>query len=193
MRIRCDCSFNRAQVQEIIRFVRPPGISGFDVWIKRGSSHRGTAYVKGSYWRSRRGPFRDRPGKPTKRTPYILVTIPPWADRPGKVRVRWAQSRGYIGFSCYNRTEALVFLLAHECRHLWHAKVKKGRRVWGARGQYSERDADAYAIRRLRHWRRAGSPFYNPDGTLLKHHNRIRHRRNSDVCDPHRASLTGHL
>ena len=34
------------------------------------------------------------------------------------------------------------------------ARIPRGRRVWGARGQFSERDADAYAIRMLRAWRR---------------------------------------
>jgi hypothetical protein len=68
---------------------------------------------------------------------------------------------------CYNRTEALVHLLAHELRHLWQAKVKRGYRVWGARGQFSERDADAYAIQMLRRWRRSGSLFYGPRGEPL--------------------------
>ncbi len=44
---------------------------------------------------------------------------------------------------------------AHELRHLWQAQHPKGWRVWGSRGQYSERDADAYAIRMLRAWRRS--------------------------------------
>lgn len=50
------------------------------------------------------------------------------------------------------RSEAVLFVLAHELRHLRQARVKRGRRVWGARGQFSERDA--YALRALRHWRR---------------------------------------
>lgn len=52
-----------------------------------------------------------------------------------------------------NRIEALVYVLAHELRHQWQAIHPKGWRVWGARGQYSERDADAYAIKMLRNWR----------------------------------------
>ena len=30
--------------------------------------------------------------------------------------------------------------------------------VWGSRGRYSERDADAYAVRKLREWRRKVRP-----------------------------------
>jgi hypothetical protein len=52
------------------------------------------------------------------------------------------------------REEAVLFVLAHEMRHLWQARVRRGRRVWGSRGVLSERDADAYALRALRHWRR---------------------------------------
>ena len=55
----------------------------------------------------------------------------------------------------YSRIEALVLVTAHELRHLWQAQHPKGWRVWGSRGQYSERDADAYAIRMLRAWRRS--------------------------------------
>jgi hypothetical protein len=31
-------------------------------------------------------------------------------------------------------------------------KSEKANRVWGVRGQFSERDADAYAIRKIREW-----------------------------------------
>lgn len=61
---------------------------------------------------------------------------------------------GYISSYILSREEALVHVIAHELRHLWQAKVKKGHRVWGARGQFSDRDADAYAIKKTRGWRR---------------------------------------
>jgi hypothetical protein len=53
-----------------------------------------------------------------------------------------------------SREEVLVHIFAHELRHLWQ-KNHPGKRgkVWGAKGQYSERDADAYAIRKMREWR----------------------------------------
>lgn len=47
----------------------------------------------------------------------------------------------------------VTFTLQPQDVHV-QARVPKGRRVWGARGQFSERDADAYAIRTLRAWRR---------------------------------------
>jgi hypothetical protein len=65
------------------------------------------------------------------------------------------EGQGYIaGTAIGSRAESIIFLIAHELRHLWQARVKRGWRVWGSRGQYSERDADAYAIGRLRAFRR---------------------------------------
>ena len=54
----------------------------------------------------------------------------------------------------YNRKELFIHILAHELRHIWQAKHKRGWRVWGSRGQFSERDADAYAIHKVREYRR---------------------------------------
>ena len=62
---------------------------------------------------------------------------------------------GYIDSLILSREEGLVHILAHELRHLWQKNHPKKRgRVWGARGQYSDRDADAYAIRKMREWRK---------------------------------------
>ena len=52
-----------------------------------------------------------------------------------------------------SRIDSLVFVIAHELRHQWQRDHRRGR-VWGSRGKYSERDADAYATRKLREWRR---------------------------------------
>ncbi|OGA72887.1 MAG: hypothetical protein A3G81_22525 [Betaproteobacteria bacterium RIFCSPLOWO2_12_FULL_65_14] len=60
---------------------------------------------------------------------------------------------GYLPMVIGSRMEALVVLIAHELRHLWQAKHTRGK-VYGARGRFSERDADAYALRMLRRFRR---------------------------------------
>jgi hypothetical protein len=68
---------------------------------------------------------------------------------------RKIKGKGYLeGIRLGTRDEALLFVAAHEFRHLWQGRVPRGWRVWGARGQYSERDADAYALRMLRSFRR---------------------------------------
>jgi hypothetical protein len=65
---------------------------------------------------------------------------------------------GYIDHLILSREEALVHVLAHEFRHLWQVNHPKKRgKVWGARGLYSDRDADYYAIHKTRAWRRLHS------------------------------------
>jgi hypothetical protein len=127
-------------IRDIVRFVCPPGVTGYDLEVTdtrpsagRRCPYNGRAWC-GRSWRvlARVGPAKLFPmaPQPPRRSNYL----------PGP----------YIA----DRTEALVFILAHELRHLWQARIPRGRRVWGARGQYSERDADAYAIKMLRAWRR---------------------------------------
>ena len=60
-----------------------------------------------------------------------------------------------------NRTEALVYLAAHELRHLWQeARSRDDRKsanllmYHGARGKFSEVDTEGFAITMLREYRR---------------------------------------
>jgi hypothetical protein len=69
-----------------------------------------------------------------------------------------------------SREEAFVHMIAHELRHIWHKKIPKGYRVWGARGLYSDRDADAYAIRKVREWRRRSMNYKTTDTMRLCKH-----------------------
>ncbi len=136
-------------VRDILAFVRPPGIAGFDVRISNCGSGpgRGRAYPGGSSYHGRRCPF-------------VIVSIP---KTESAARHYWRKPTptnpagghgGYLPIAVGNRVEAVVMILAHELRHLWQYNVPKGRRVYGARGVYSERDANAYAKRMLRAWRR---------------------------------------
>ena len=87
---------------------------------------------------------------------------------------------GYINCLLLSREEAVILVMAHELRHLWQMDHRRRRRikqeqrkrggggeetaaVWGSRGQYSNRDADAYAIRKVREWRKKHNiPLYCP-------------------------------
>ena len=84
---------------------------------------------------------------------------------------------GYINCLLLSREEAVILVMAHELRHLWQMDHRRKRRikrelgegvewaaaVWGSRGQYSNRDADAYAIRKVREWRKKHNiPLYCP-------------------------------
>lgn len=144
MRLKNTTTIESEIVREIIRFVCPPGVSGYDVKLQngRGYDFKGYAYTNGSNWHDRAGWFVNLYVGEAKRFPR--------GPRPPVRKGRGYLPTPYIA----SREEALVYVAAHEMRHLWQGRVPRGRRVWGARGQYSERDADAYAIRMLRAWRR---------------------------------------
>jgi hypothetical protein len=132
-------AFPEALVREIIEFVRPSGC-----YIKqvRITAHRYKS--RGLAW-------------PTERRVLARITThaESWPRVPSAPDAARVPGKGYLPWPYLaNATELLVMILAHEVRHLWQADVPRGRRVWGSRGQYSERDADAYAIRLLRAWRR---------------------------------------
>lgn len=144
MRITNTTTFDRELIAEITRLVCPPGVTGYDVTVGngRGYDFKGRAYPEGHGYHERACWF-------------VKVYVGEATRFPRGPRPAVRQGRGYLPTPYIaSRTEALVYVLAHELRHLWQGKVPRGRRVWGARGQYSERDADAYAIRMLRAWRR---------------------------------------
>ena len=143
MRVKNTTDIPTEMLRDIVRFVCPPGVAGFDVRLNntRIGHYSGRAYAEGSAYHDRACAF------------VVLRIGPPshFPDRGGRQHHRG----GYLPAPWLaDRTEALVYLAAHELRHLWQGRVPRGRRVWGARGQYSERDADAYALRMLRAWRR---------------------------------------
>jgi hypothetical protein len=159
MRLKNYTDYPDDEIRQIIRFCRPSGIGNFDVrvsnltWADSGRPYRGVAYPEGLG-------FHD------SADPFVIVSIPrgesrfPYLDTDTK--------GGYIESLMLTRTEALIHILAHELRHLWQAKHRRGR-VWGSRGVYSDRDCDAYAIRKTREWRRMHPPSLIEDGKALFH------------------------
>lgn len=153
-------------LREIIRFCCPTGVTAFDISFKNTSQYRGRAYTNGTryHWRTNK-----RTGKCV--VPQLIIIgvcrYPAWVIRKRGVRnghgihgarwtapLRWNARGGYLPTIAFTEEEIIVHLVAHELRHLWQKRVPRGRRVWGARGQFSERDADAYAIQKVRQWRR---------------------------------------
>lgn len=163
MRLRNTSGLPDDLVREVIRFVRPAGIANFDVMVKRSSgTFAGMSYGHGNGYHMTADPFVTvRIGDDSK-FPFFVrgdrkdhpggaVTVysdgrPPTVSKPhrqGYLTIGWITSR----------MEALVMTMAHELRHQWQRTHSRGR-VWGSRGKYSERDADAYALKMLRAWRR---------------------------------------
>ena len=139
MRLKNHTDIPTEQIRELIRAVRPSGISNFDVRVSNfnGPTGRGRAYWAGSG-------FHDRAD------PFIVVSVAPASKFKRQI---YKGHKGYLPHVWGSRMEVLVHLIAHELRHLWQAKHSHGK-VWGARGKFSERDADAYALRMLRKFRR---------------------------------------
>lgn len=184
MRVKNTTNIPAEIVRDVIRFVRPPGISNFDVMLRNSTGRyvAGRAYTQGSGYHSRAVPFivcrvptetlprweitremggrmrrfttaeRERPiamkGEKwtRKNVPVYPLMLSPY--QRGQLRGK----RYYIA----NRIEHLVYIVAHELRHLWQAKGGSRRRgmAHGARGQFSEIDTESFAIRMLRAWRR---------------------------------------
>ena len=146
MRLKNYTDIPTEQIRDLIRAVRPAGISNFDVRISnfgvnqytRGRNGcRGLAYSQGSSYHDRAAPF-------------IVVSLSPAISWKPYIQ---GPHGGYLGHAWGTRIEALLWVLAHELRHLWQAKHTRGK-VYGSKGRYSERDADAYALQMLRRYRR---------------------------------------
>lgn len=190
MKVTNYTKFDTELIKEIIRFVRPPGISNFDIKIKNSEDGwKGKAYCGGVSFRFYdRESGESREGYRTK--PLVVIGVPHKTTertRYKRPRVTDYQVRGYLRSVQFSPVEDMVHLLAHELRHLWQAKVPRGRRVWGARGKFSERDADAYAIRKTREWRRKGA---SPSLPLL---NRVPAVASPDVSDAQDSALRAGL
>lgn len=153
MRFENFTKIDDALLREVVRFVCPSNVSNFDIAFKNSNRWHGRAYTCGTSYHIRDG-----------RMPrYVIVHCPRGVDitalyaqsvkRAITARMRRSQM-GYMTWNTQTQLERLVHITAHELRHLWQRKVPKGWRVWGARGRMSERDADAYAIRMVRAWRR---------------------------------------
>jgi len=121
----------------VIRAVKPANVSKFDISFKNGQGNRGVAYTNGC---SFHGSW----------SPLVVVAI----NKKTKFPYRTTSKGAYLGVTLYTLEEVAVFITAHELRHMWQKRVPKGWRVWGSKGQYSERDADAYALQMLRRFRR---------------------------------------
>jgi hypothetical protein len=138
MRVKNYTTLETAWLRRAIVAVQPSNVTGFDITFKNSSNvNKGRAYPSGTSYHDRSCQLITVGIRASTRFPYRTMT-----------------GNGYLGCELYSLREVVVFIVAHELRHLWQKKVPKGWRVWGARGQYSERDADAYAIAAVRRYRR---------------------------------------
>ncbi|MDQ3852339.1 MAG: hypothetical protein M3299_05845 [Thermoproteota archaeon] len=145
----CNTSaFSNEQVWEALSHVVPAlklkNHKKVDVTVTKKSSgnYTGTCYYNGCSWHN---------------TPNPLIITRITSEEKKFPRItEYASGEGYINCLLLDRIEALILMLSHEFRHLWQKENEGTRRgkVWGARGIFSERDADAFAIRKVREYRR---------------------------------------
>jgi hypothetical protein len=168
VKLRNFTDFSDEQVRAVIRFVRPPGVGNFTVTLVNTypGGWRGWARCYERLIRTG-GKVVVRPSS----HPRIKIFVPRGAGHTSSKLTsphKQPGGRGYLPSIEFTNEEILVHYLAHEFRHIWQGRVPRGRRVWGARGRFSERDADAYAIRMTRKWRRSctsGSGRISPSRT----------------------------
>lgn len=154
MRLKNTTKADSALLREMVRFACPPGVANFSIWFKNYAPET-------TCWRVDRATGARTPVRATgfcgrcyygRRHIVCRISRRERLARPyngaGDVH-----GNGYLPWNAYTWEEAVIALIAHELRHLWQLKHRRGR-VWGARGRQSERECDAYAIRVMRAWRR---------------------------------------
>jgi len=124
--------YNTDKIREFIKLVKPSGISNFAVTIQntRDNHFYGKAFCSGKWLGLRIGKCK----------------LPAITYKP--------KNSGYLKIQLFTQDEILIYVLAHELRHLWQAKHKRGYRYYNAKSQFSERDCDCYALHKLRQFRR---------------------------------------
>ena len=194
MKLQNTTNITDERLRQIIEFVKPNHLptSTFDIRVTNSSTLYSGAIYPDGYHRSDRPHIIVRITKNenefphmednTRTTKAVVEKYQKYNDKKGRFETwrrviyeklpksQHKKVGGYIDSLILTREEALVHTLAHELRHLWqknHHKTKRGK-VWGARGHYSDRDADAYAIRKMREWRRRNTPKQVfPDDKIL--------------------------
>jgi hypothetical protein len=146
--LRNTSVFSNEQVWEALRHVLPvlklKNYNNVDVTVTNKSSgnYTGTCYYNGCGWHNTSNP--------------LIITRITSEEKKFPRLSEYASGEGYINCLLLDRMEALILMLSHEFRHLWQKENEGNRRgkVCGARGIFSERDADAFAIRKVREYRR---------------------------------------
>jgi hypothetical protein len=152
MKIQNTTDISNKRIRQMIDLLGFGSNVGTLLRVTNGSTeYHGKAYTGGLCGWAKRSEDYNRP--------HVIVRIGKENMFPYR---SWSDTKpqgGYISSLILTREEVLVQVIAHELRHLWQ-RTHKGKRgkVWGARGQYSDKDADAYAIRKTREWRRLHTP-----------------------------------
>ncbi len=124
-----------------------------DVWMVDGNTKYPQIRDYGNL-RKKIELYYDKYNKVTKK----WQTMKHWHNVPTGKR------NGYLPILLLNRDEDLIHIIAHELRHQWqYRKPFKSQYVYAARRKTSdysyETDCDAYAIKKIREWRRVHADY----------------------------------
>lgn len=149
--------FSTDWLNQIVEFCCPEKVKAFEIkYVVAGDSPSGTARPAKRV--RRRSSSYDFAGCGLVANETVPISFPSAIVRlPEKCKYPYYfrnDAGGYLPVTWNNPEEALVYITAHELRHLWQVLVPKGQRVYGATGQFCEKDASAYGIQMLRKWRR---------------------------------------
>ena len=111
MRLQNYTNIPNDKIRQMISFVRPAGISNFDVRISNSktSVYRGISYYNGAYCYATTNPF-------------IVVRVAR-NENYFPIYTIHKKGKGYIDHLLFSR---VILLLPHELRHLWHKKIPRG-------------------------------------------------------------------
>ena len=148
MRIRSNTTdFSKEFLHEVFDFCKPCGVKStkVDLYVGNTKNFRcGHMEHKSFVWDSNRIVL------------YILKADDNRINFPHACyRTSQQVKRGYLSLLVLDRIETLVEIMAHELRHIYQEQRKHKIKCHGKRRQkFSERDADMYAQRKIREWRK---------------------------------------
>jgi hypothetical protein len=126
MWLKNETRFPTERIREIVEFTRPAGIDDFSMTVSYYSGPSEIPYDGET--------FPDRG--------WIFVSIPTQASF----------KRHAKDVAIRSTDELLVKIIAHELRHLQQKNLER-HDPWQANGEFRERDADGYALHKVRAWR----------------------------------------
>ena len=136
-------TFSDDFIKCVVTFVKPKGLRRFRLHVKNSkSSYAGRTYQNGMH------------------SKYVNINCPLVVVRIGKksnfpvLNNKYPKLKEAPYYDLMSREEALVHTIAHELRHVWQSKRKNHSGYFPkTRGQYSEIDAEQFALRALNYWR----------------------------------------
>ncbi|MGA2800310.1 MAG: hypothetical protein ABSE71_03200 [Candidatus Micrarchaeaceae archaeon] len=136
-------ALDNAIIEMLVDFPQLEGLGDFIILIKDCTSEqpiRANGFWEGNY------NFIE-----SYSTPFLKVETHPNLEYPFKID--GVREKGYLSYVVLDRKELILYLIAHELRNLWQARNKTA-----LDNKQSETDADSFAIKTVKEWRKLYIP-----------------------------------